>query len=346
MSETMLAKAEPVKESEIRFSVTVETIKPMAEKYLALKIKGLNDVAGREAVKEAAKACQKARTTVDNEREAAKKEYLEAGRRIQEAAKTMWEMIAPVEEHLKAELKRIADEEKRINDEQVEVRFQKRAMLFASVGGFVPGRIEKELVRVATEERIEELLDEAKEYHERIAAEEKAKREEAERIEAEQKAIEERNRIESDNLAAERAEFERLKVEEAERQRAAQAKIDEANRIENERLSAIQKKIDDDKRAAEVAAEIERKAKEKAEQIEKQRIANERIAAEMKAKEEALKPDREKIMALASRLESIQLSALESLGLRKSVEDEIGTDITDAIAECVGVIRQIAKQLQ
>jgi len=201
------------------FTVTAETVKPMAEKYLALKINGVNDKAGLAAVKKARSDVRSARTTVEDERQAAKRFYLEGGRKVDEAAKELTALIAPVEKHLVDQLEAVDAELKRIEDAKLDKRLEARIDSLSGVGGIplsVPGLPDNAAVRSMTDDRFNDFVIEMKELNDRLMAEAKAKQEEVER-----------QRIESERLAKERAEFERLKAEESERQR-----------IENEKNAA------------------------------------------------------------------------------------------------------------
>ena len=120
-----------------------------------------------------------------------------------------------------------------------------------------------------------------------------AERREAERIAAE-KAEQERleaERREAERIAAEKAEQERLEAERREAERIAAEKKAEEERLEAERLEA--ERIAAEK-AEQERREAERIAAEKAEQerLEAERLEAERIAAEKKAEEERLEAER------------------------------------------------------
>ena len=140
---------------------------------------------------------------------------------------------------------------------------------------------------------------------ERIAAE-KAEQErlEAERIEAERIASE---KAEQERLEAERLEAERIAAEKAEQERL------EAERIEAERIAA--EKAEQERLEAE-RLEAERIAAEKAEQerLEAERIEAERIAAE-KAEQERLEAERieaERIAAEKAEQERLEAERIEA----------------------------------
>lgn len=150
----------------------------------------------------------------------------------------------------------------------------------------------KEQARIAEEKRVEQ---------ERLAAEKKAQAEEAAR------------------LAAERAEFERVQAEELKKRQAEYIRI----KAENDKLEADRRALEEAKREQEVQAAIEQAKKEAAEQALKEaaekaeREAREKADAERKAVEEAarqerLRPDKEKVLAYANALSAVPVPACAS----------------------------------
>lgn len=172
-----MIESKPAKEAEIFRSVTEETVGPMVEKYMALRITGVDDKSGIAAVRAARQDVRKARTTVDRERAAAKRYYDEEGNKIQAAAKRIWALIEPVEEYLVKQLDYVDAENERIANEQfkkneaVRLENQREA-----------DRIERERQSLAEEHRVREAMElaEQQERQRLVAAE--AKRSEDEKM--------------------------------------------------------------------------------------------------------------------------------------------------------------------
>lgn len=319
-----LIESKPAKESYIAFSVTEETVRPMADKYMSLRINGIDDAQGIAKVQDARSDARRARTTVEAEREVAKKYYLEGGRKVDAAAKRIQELIAPIEKHLVSELDKVEAENQRIQNERLSKRLAGRMEILEGVGGIpdvVSVQYNADLVRVMTDERFVECVAEMRTLNDRLMAEAKAKHEESER-----------QRIEAAKLAEERTELDRLRKAEQERQRieqdrldaerAAQRKIEEAELAEQRRLAAAEQKILDEQRAEQkkeadrLQAERKRIADEeasKARKIEADRVEAERLAQieADKKRSELAKPLRERVLAYRDALLAVEVPNLE-----------------------------------
>jgi DNA polymerase III gamma/tau subunit len=154
----------------------------------------------------------------------------------------------------------------------------------------------------------------AREHEERERAEENA-RIKAEQ-EAEAKALEEQRQEiarQQAEIAAEQAAKAAELKEEQEKQAAAMKKQQDEMAAQQARLDAQQKAIDDEKQAqADAALEAEeaetarieaaRVAAEAAEQAERDRIAKEEADKARAVRQEALRPDKEKVLVLADEL--------------------------------------------
>lgn len=185
--------------------------------------------------------------------------------------------------------------------------------LFSGAKATHQAKIEAE--KKAEAERIEKEKAEAAE-RERIRAEN-------ERLKAEVIAREEESRKERERVAAERAEAERLAKAErdaieakakAERESAAK----EAARVKAETEAAIRKQQEQarkEREEAEAVAKKEREAREKieAEQRAAAKAQADRLAAEKAAaKKAAAAPDKEKLLALADLIRSVEIPSLTS----------------------------------
>lgn len=226
--------------------------------------------------------CRTTRVAIEERRKELKADSLEFGRRVDRVAKDLTALIEGLEDPLR-QRKEAVDEEKAEKKRAAE-------------------RAEREAIEAVVRAQVE--------------AENAAKA-------AEAAALAEQDRIlrasEAMALAARkevlRAEAEALEMARTE-QAAAQAKIAEANRIEAERLAAEQAAIDERRREVErleferlATIRAEEKARkdaaDKARDDELARLARERQLAEIEARREAMKPDREKLHGLADALDAL-----------------------------------------
>ena len=263
-----------------RFSPTDSAIAAMTAEYMPLVIRGIDDTEGYQRVRSARLTVKDHRVRVEKVRKELKADSIEYGRRVDGEAKRITALLLPIEEHLESQENAVIAEKERI----------------------------KNAARVEAE---------------RKAAEAKAA-EEA-RIKAEQAAENERLRIEREKLDAERRamEAERAKIEQAQaaeraRQKAEQDKIDvERRKVEAEaqRLAAIeaarQRAIEMEKARAESAerARVETEQRIAREAADREAAAKAKKEAEeaAKARAEALRPDREKLLAVAALVMAIEI---------------------------------------
>ena len=257
-----------------KFNLPDAAIAQMTGQFLPLKIADANDVAGYKAVHEARMLVKSKRVEVEKVRKELKADALEYGRKVDAEAKRITAMLQPIEDHLTAEEEAYLAEKERIKN---------AARLLAEQEA--RAKAEAEAVRLKAEQ---------------------------DRIKAEQEAEARRLQAEREKLAAERAaidvEHRRLLQMEAERMRAIATEQKRLADIEAERVRAEQME-----RAKAEAAEKARKETE-------ERIARE--AAEAKAKTEreeaarvraeALRPDREKLLEVATAIRSIEVPVVSS----------------------------------
>ena len=261
-----------------RFSLADDAIARMAGEYMPLTIRDVTDTEGFKAVHEARMVVKNHRVEVEKTRKALKADALEYGRKVDAEAKRITALLEPIEEHLRWQ--------------EVDYEAAKEAIRNAA------------RLKAEAEERAKREAEEARLRAEREAEEAKAR--------AEREAEAERLRVERMALEAERRVMEAERARVAAEQKAAQDKID----AENRRLAVIEaarlRKIEDE-RIAKEAAERARIATE-------QRIAREAAAkkaaeeaAEVaRVKAEALRPDREKLLTVASCVAGIDVPYVSS----------------------------------
>ncbi len=326
----------------ILVTMTREVIEAKSEEYKSLKIAGINDKAGELACKEALKKVVKWRTTVDKEHKELKAPAWEECKRLDHAKNQLLAIINPVETHLEAQLCAVESERLEIKRREADKIYQYRVDALAALpphGVVVP----EQFLRSMNEAEFAEYLARTRSDQEEKQAEldrQKAAESERLRLQAEEN---ERLRKEREQLAAERAELEKARKAEQDRQAAEQAKLDEQKRLQDAEAARL-KKAEDDRIAAERAEEKrnadeealklrmaeqaklkaeneerERQRKEQADREFKEALERERIATEARLKreaeeaeaerlaEEARRPDREKLLAVATAISNIQL---------------------------------------
>jgi phage-related minor tail protein len=286
-----------------RFTVQDVAIAKMREEYMPLTIAGVDDKEGADAVHKARMHCVKSRTSTDKvakELNAEAKAWIAT---VNGEAKRIIGLLAPIEEHLKSE-------EARIEAEIQEIATQKWR--------------EEEAARQAAEE-----AERAKVKAEQDAAAAKLAAERAEFAAAQRVAFEAQRKAE-EAMAAERAAIEesRRKLQEAQQAEAARIKAEQdriaaAQRAEQEKIEAERRNVAEEKARLErveanrlAAIETERVAAERAErervetEARKAREAEEAEAARVRA--EALKPDAEKLLTVASCVRGIDVPAMST----------------------------------
>ena len=344
-----------------KFNVTDAAIQELSTRYMPLVVDGIADKKGFDAVHEARMDIVKRRTAVEKTRKELKADSLEYGRRVDAEAKRITGMLVPIEEHLQSQEDIINNEKARIKAEaeaKEAARIQKRVDLICSYGPNFNGTeyivyglmIPVAIVKTATDEDFDSFIDKvqyAKILEEdRIAAIEAARQEEENRLA---------------KIAAEQ-EAERLRLEAIQKEQEAAAEKIQADKdaIEKEKQRLIDeealrlKKIEDDKKAAEAEKkrleELDRVAEEAAEKArieEQEKIAQrikERAEAELREKEElerqeALKPDKEKMLTLAYALETMIMPQVGE-GCHQLVKD-----VQIHLTKTAAYIRKAVKEL-
>ena len=293
---------------------TDAAIAELSAQYMHLTIKGIDDQAGFAKVHTSRMTVKNLRIDIEKRRKDLKSDIVKVGKQIDDKAKRVTALLAPIEKHLE-------DEEGRINAEKERIKNAAK----------IKAEAEAAAAKAAEEARMKAESD-------RLAAERKALDEEKAKVAAEQKRLADLEtarlrKIEDERIASEAAEKARIETEarvkreqEATRLKAendrleaeARAKAAEEARIAAE-AKAAQDKIDADKRAAE--AETQRLA-----DVEAMRVATEaRLAREAASREaekisaeaertrlESLRPDRAKLWAIATSVSSIVVPEVES----------------------------------
>ena len=266
-----------------------KAIAEMGERFRGMKIV---DAKTDKEVRAARSLVVSKRTAVGNRRKELKAEHLEKGRKIDRDAKAIFALLEPIETPLQAECKRVdkeREERKAEKKRKEQARIDKIRDMISDISNMATECVNKDsqaISKISSE--LEKLIiskDTFMEFTEeaiKVADETYAKIQDllVARIQLE-KEEEER-----------KAEAERLEKQRKE-QEAAQAKIDEENR-----------KIQEEKDRLE--------EKERVAQAERDRIAKEKAEAEEKARKEALKPDKEKLISFCEQLERITAPTMKT----------------------------------
>ena len=266
----------------IKFDVTEAAIAKMADVYLQLRVKDVNDEEGFKAVHDARMVVVKHRTGVEKHRKALKKDALEWGRKVDAEAKKIFGKLHPIETHLTRQEAIVTNEKKRIEaakakalEEKMESRLETlaeygRHMKYQEVAIMNDDEWQECIATVIKEHRIEqERLAEEKrieaERQAKIRAEQEAERERLEKIrieqEAEMKKAQEAQAKAEAELAEKQAKLEAEAAEvQAEKDRIEQARIDKENEeiAEQVRLAAEEFEKAEALRKAELKPDVEK----------------------------------------------------------------------------------------
>jgi len=339
----------------VKYDITNVAIKQMETDYMVLTVQGLEDEVGFNQVHEARMIVKTHRVAVEKKRKDLKAGALEFGRKVDSEAKRITALLEPIETHLQTEEDKVTKEKERIRAEKIRLEQERVEGIRAKIENMkaIPSRITlTPLSHIA--EVYQALLDwepvsEAnyQEFtHEAIAVFEGT-------LSAVLKIKDDREKWEQEQAAA-KAEAERLE------------KVRKEQEAEATKLKAAQDKIDAEKAAleAEKRTDQERKDREKfehqakeearivaekeaAEKIEAEKTAQEAAAhAELdrlealaveKARKEALKPDKAKIITWARELNRRlldmrpNLSSPEARRIMDAAEGTIDISISTAV---------------
>lgn len=279
------------------------------------------------------------RVSIEKKRKELGEAYLRKTQRINADAKTLKDLIEPLEERL-LEQEKFAEraEEKR----KAELKATREAIL-------KPFGVDTILYPLSDmpEEEFQKLATGLKAAHEaELEAERKAEEERQAKAKAEAEERE-RIRLENERLKKEAEERERAAAEERERARKEREAIEEKARQERAAIEAAaaaeRKKAEAARKAAEEQARKEREARERIEAEERSR--REREEAEKKAAEEAARkaaaaPDRDKLEAFAKSLRALTLPELTTDG-GKAASTEVRAKIQKFAAWVEGLAASI-----
>jgi hypothetical protein len=256
-----------------RFSPTDAAIAVIKAEYMPLAIKDVNDSAGYKLVHSARMVVKNHRVEVEKVRKALKADALEYGRKVDSEAKRITALLEPIESHLANQENAYEAEKERIKEEaRLKAEAEAKARQEAEEARL-------RAIREAEEARLKAIRD----------AEEARLRAEREALDAERQAMEAKQKAEQEKIIAERQAIE------AERKRLADIEAARLRAIEEDRIR---------KEAAERAVkETEARIAREAEQA---RLQAEAIEAE-RVRKETLRPDREKLLAVADAVAAIQV---------------------------------------
>lgn len=341
MSTTTLERFTPT--SEISFPIDTAEIAEAVSPCLSMKIAGVNDTAGFRAVHEARMKLRGMRVQIEEKRKELKAGALEYGKLVDSEAKRLTAPLLPAEEHLANEEERINSEKARIKREAEEARQRK---IQERITALEKCRASVNLTAVST------MTDEEFETH--LAEAFEANRV---RLEDEAKAAAERKRIADEQAAAAKAEREKAAAEAEERRKAEEARLTalrEEQRLESERMAAERAELDRQrKEQAEAAAKIEAERKrladeaaaaERRAQVEQERAAKAARQAEQvegidawnapSAPAAPIYSDHEKLSTVLNTLRGIVVPAVapESQAIADAIRKEL-TRAANAVAK-------------
>lgn len=340
----------------ITFEASKEKLVELVEQSAALSVVDINDKKGIAAVRESRLELKRLRGSIETRRKELKAESLEYGRKVDGIAKELTAIIEPEEKRLQHEEDIVKREEERLAREDAE---RKRAILRARLAalaecGCNPMASEVEaLTQVAFEALLADKqrekaerdarIAEEKAESERIAAAQKA---EAERLEAARAKLEEQRleqeriaaeqrRVAEERMAKERAEIDRIKAEQA----AAQAKIDAENKRIADELAERERQAELAKATAAAAEKARLEAIAEQERKESEAKAAAEAAAADLARLEALRPDHEKLLAIAAQIDAIEIPKV-SKGAQA-----VAKKVSDALKYAANDVRGFCKEL-
>lgn len=341
----------------VKYNVDKAAIAKMADIYMNLTITDLDDKKQFEMVHHARMVMVGNRVAVEKRRVELKADALAYGRKVDGGANELFALMAPIEAHLIAEEKPVIEKEKRIKAEKEEaqrvitqdrveqLQAVDKVVSFDEAGSFTINDflrlLETETMRFDAEKK-------------RLAQEEAARKAEdarLEKVKAEQDAEAERLNRKNEKMRVEQKEYddkqEALRVErEAEISRQIKAGA-ERLRIAKQKIDLAQQKIDDDKAGFKAAKKAERdrvkteREKKAAEEVAKF-LADEKAEAdakrkkqadmdaeiafeELKKRQEALRPDKEKLKKFGYELLEIRGPELADLFLQGFLSEAIET---------------------
>ena len=328
----------------VKYDIVKADIEKMKTDFMNLKINGVEDKIGYNKVHESRMVVAQKRIAVERRRKEFKSGILAYGREVDNRAKEIFSALAPIEDYLKSEEIKIDEEKERIKEEKrkaQEERMQKRVDALAAIDTHTALTVLNDLsdeefeIHLADATQIYEQKKAEEAERERIAkekeeAEKKAQEEEKARlakIKAEQDAKEKKLKEEEERIKKEQeAEKAKLKAEQdriKKEQEAEAEKVKKDQEAREAKIKAAQDKLDAEKREAERQEELRQAKLKAAAQAIKDKEEKEKRDAEEKARQEALKPDKEKLFVFADKLRSTKGPDVKSKKAQKLLDGAI-----------------------
>jgi len=321
-----------------QYSVTDAAITILEKELMPLKIDGIDDVAGYKKVRAGRMKVKGYRVETEKTRKGLKEESIIFGRGVDAKAKSIASRLLPIEEYLYKMEQKIDEEKQRIKDEadrkereRIQGRLQKLYGMGCVFDGFgyvykskqedVKIEISTEQIQAMTDDEYETLIAQVADMKEQDSAAQaeldRQKKEEEDRL----AKIREEQEAESKRFAAEREKIRQEQEEKERKLKEAQDKLD----AEKQAMETAKEKIEEDKRkdyleklrleeienAKKEALELaEKKAKEKTKKEAEEKAEKERIAKMEAELAEKLRPDNEKLLALADVIYKLKMPEL------------------------------------
>lgn len=252
------------------------------------------------------------RVDIEKARKDLKEQSLREGKAIDGIANVLKALIEPIEQYLEEQEKFVEIREDKAKEDRKTLRTTEVQAL-----GLDP--ILYDLKNMPEENYVALIAGQKLAIQQKIEAEQKA---EQERIEREKE--QERIRLENERLRAEAIEMERIMAEERAKAEAERKATEEKTRKEREIAEAKAKKEREEaekkllaEKQAKAKFEAELRAKAEAEEAERKRIEREQKAAQ-KA------PDKQKLLALAEKIETFEIPEAKSAEAKKILSDTRG----------------------
>ena len=319
----------------VKFHVQDAAIAEMSADYMPLTINGLDDTEGFKAVHAARMVVRTTRVDVEKKRKELKADALKFGRTVDSEAKRITALLAPIEEHLQSEEDRFLKEKERIKTEAARIEQDRLDAIKAEEEARLQAERDAEAAKIKAEQDAE---------NERLRVEREKLEAERLAMDAARKEMAEKARIAEEKLDAERQAYEAeqkrladIEQQKLDTQRKAMEAEQEKIRAEKQRIADIEaervRKEDMEKAKAEAAEEAKREAEERiareAEEAKAKAEAERQLMEAARLREEALRPDKEKLLAVARAIAAI-------------VVPDVSADAVGTASEIKHIIRSAA----
>jgi hypothetical protein len=322
----------------------------LADKYKGLKIAGHEDKEGYKKVREARIELKNQRVAVENDAYELRENAIKFQKSVISREKELVAIISTTEKNLQEEESKYL---KALEAIKIEKEKKEQERIQNRIGTLAKFNYAMDLYEISTmpDDKFNELLTQVEinfnKEQERIAVEkaeeQRLRNEEYERLRSERIALEKQK----DEQAARERELQMQEIERIESERLRKEEI----RREQESIKAERQKLEDEKRKHEEAMRLEQAKKEAAERArieEQERV--ERHAMELAValerdkreaiRQEALKPDKEKLYRYATALMTVRLSQLSH---KDAVA--IADEIENRVAQTIEFIHKKANEL-